>query len=116
MRSLRTEQSTYPTSKSWTDDLPVCKLSGVGFATNQIYREDGNRQEEHPFEDRSYHYKFDDDAYIYGVFDGHEGSRAVDFCYQRMAAELLFGQLSSKKTDEEVKEVLRQAFLSVEMG
>lgn len=42
---------------SWTDDLPVCQLSGVGFSTNQIYREDGFRQEEHEFEDRSFHFR-----------------------------------------------------------
>lgn len=43
--------------QSWTDDLPVCYLSGVGFATNQVYREDGFRQEEHEFEDRSIHFR-----------------------------------------------------------
>lgn len=95
------------TSKSWTDDLPVCKLSGVGFSTNQIYREDGSPQEDHKFEDRSFHCKFDDTCYLYEVFDGHEGTKAVDFCFQRMAAEILLGQLNEKKTDEEVKEVLR---------
>ncbi len=42
---------------SWTDDLPVCHQSGVGFATNQIYREDGFRREEHDFEDRSIHFR-----------------------------------------------------------
>lgn len=97
----------YQTSKSWTDDLPVCKQSGVGSCTNQIYREDGYRQEEHKFEDRSFHCKFDDTSYLYEVFDGHEGCKAVDFCFQRMAAEILLGQLIEKNTDEEVKEVLR---------
>ena len=45
----------FQSDTSWTDDLPVCHLSGVGFATNQIYREDGFRREEHEFEDRSIH-------------------------------------------------------------
>lgn len=116
MGSLRPIPATFQSSKSWTDDVPVCKLSGAGFSTNQIYREDGNRQEEHTFEDRSYHCKFDDSSYLYGVFDGHEGTKAADFCFQRMAAEILFSQLIEKKTDEEIKEVLRQAFLSVELG
>lgn len=107
MRLSRPFQLALQSSKSWTDDLPVCKLSGTGFSTNQIYREDGNRQEEHPFEDRSYHCKFDENSYLYGVFDGHEGSKAADFCFQRLAAEILFGQLTGKKSDEEVKEVLR---------
>ena len=44
---------------SWTDDLPVCYLSGVGFATNQAYREDGFRREQHEFEDRSFHFRYD---------------------------------------------------------
>ncbi len=45
----------FQSETSWTDDLPVCHLSGVGFATNQIYRKDGFRREEHEFEDRSIH-------------------------------------------------------------
>ncbi|XP_066582091.1 TGF-beta-activated kinase 1 and MAP3K7-binding protein 1-like [Prorops nasuta] len=101
---------------SWTDDLPVCKQSGVGFSTNQIYREDGYRQEEHPFEDRSFHCHYDDFTYLYGVFDGHEGMKAANFAMQRIAAEILLGQLNGKFTDEEVKEVLRQAFIAVEKG
>ncbi|KAK4875764.1 hypothetical protein RN001_012186 [Aquatica leii] len=116
MRSLRPTQLPYQTDKSWTDDLPVCKQSGVGFATNQIYREDDHRQPEHSFEDRSCHCRFDDTSYLYGVFDGHESARAADFCFQRLAAEILLEQLNEKKSDEEIKEVLRQAFISVEKG
>ncbi|KOC70998.1 TGF-beta-activated kinase 1 and MAP3K7-binding protein 1 [Habropoda laboriosa] len=104
------------TQYSWTDDLPVCKQSGVGFSTNQIYREDGYRQEEHPFEDRSFHCRYDDSTFLYGVFDGHEGTKVANFAMQRMAAEILLGQLNGKSTDEEVKEVLRQAFIAVEKG
>ncbi|KAH0558093.1 TGF-beta-activated kinase 1 and MAP3K7-binding protein 1-like isoform X1 [Cotesia glomerata] len=101
---------------NWTDALPVCKESGVGFSTNQIYREDGYRQEDHPFEDRCFHCKYDESTFVYGIFDGHEGSRAANFALQRMAAEILLGQLNGKSTNEEVKEVLRQAFISVERG
>lgn len=101
----------------WTDDLPVCHLSGVGFSTNQIYREDGLRREEHEFEDRSFHFRQEEDpVYLYGVFDGHDGSRASDFAAQRMPAELLLGQLVGCHTDSDVKDVLRQAFVSVEKG
>lgn len=98
----------------WTDDLPVCRLSGVGSATNQLYREDGMRQEEHPCEDHSFHVRVDNDTYLYAVFDGHEGGEAAQFALQRMAYEILFGKLEGKSTDEEIKEVLRQAFLAVE--
>ncbi|CAG5076916.1 Similar to Tab1: TGF-beta-activated kinase 1 and MAP3K7-binding protein 1 (Mus musculus) [Cotesia congregata] len=101
---------------NWTDALPVCKESGVGFSTNQIYREDGYRQEDHPFEDRCFHCKYDESTFVYGIFDGHESSRAANFALQRMAAEILLGQLNGKSTNEEVKEVLRQAFISVERG
>ncbi|KAK5644909.1 hypothetical protein RI129_006209 [Pyrocoelia pectoralis] len=116
MRSLRPTQLSYQTDKSWTDDLPVCKQSGVGFATNQIYREDDHRQQEHSFEDRSCHWRFNDTSYLYGVFDGHESARAADFCFQRLAAEILLEQLNERKSDEETKEVLKQAFISVEKG
>lgn len=107
MRSLRPTQLSYQTDKSWTDDLPVCKQSGVGFNTNQIYREDDHRQQEHSFEDRSCHCKFDDNLYLYGIFDGHDSIRAADFCFQRFAAEILLEQWDKQKNDEETKEVLR---------
>ncbi|XP_069124161.1 LOW QUALITY PROTEIN: TGF-beta-activated kinase 1 and MAP3K7-binding protein 1-like [Argopecten irradians] len=99
---------------SWTDDLPVCQLSGIGFSTNQAYREDGLRRELHEFEDRSFHFKLDDDCYLYGVFDGHDGSKAANFTSQRMPAELLLGQLGETTSDDEIKEVLNQAFIAVE--
>ena len=84
---------TQSPSENWTDDLPVCKLSGVGFLTNQRYREDGGRREEHEFEDRSFHFNIDG-TYLYGVFDGHDGCRASDFAVQRIPAEFLLGQLT----------------------
>uniref|UniRef100_A0A0B6ZFE9 TGF-beta-activated kinase 1 and MAP3K7-binding protein 1 n=1 Tax=Arion vulgaris TaxID=1028688 RepID=A0A0B6ZFE9_9EUPU len=100
---------------SWTDDLPVCRLSGVGLSTNQIYREDGNRREAHDFEDRNFHFRHDS-CFLYGVFDGHNGARVADFAAQRMPAELLLGQLQPNFTDGDVKEALRQAFIGVEKG
>ncbi|CAL1527051.1 unnamed protein product [Lymnaea stagnalis] len=101
---------------SWTDDLPVCHFSGVGLSTNQIYREDGNRREAHENEDRNFHFRHDN-CFLYGVFDGHNGTRVADFAAQRMPAELLLGQLQPNFTDEEVKEALRQqAFIGVEKG
>ncbi|XP_067007511.2 TGF-beta-activated kinase 1 and MAP3K7-binding protein 1 [Anabrus simplex] len=110
----RSNPLSYQEAHNWTDDLPVCRQSGVGFSTNQIYREDGYRQEEHQFEDRSFHCQIDDSTFLYGVFDGHEGVQAATFALQRMAAEILLDQLAGKTSDEEVKEVLRQAFIAVE--
>ncbi|KAH9504077.1 PHOsphatase [Bulinus truncatus] len=100
---------------SWTDDLPVCHFSGVGLSTNQIYREDGNRREAHENEDRNFHFRHDS-CFLYGVFDGHNGTRVADFAAQRMPAELLLGQLQPNFSDEEVKEALKQAFIGVEKG
>lgn len=91
-------------------------FKGVGFSTNQIYREDGYRQEEHSFEDRSFHCKYDEATFLYGIFDGYEGSRTANFTLQRIAAEILLGQLNGKSTSEEIKEVIRQAFVAVERG
>lgn len=116
MNSLKVQQNSYKNSESWTDDLPVCKNTGIGFSTNQIYREDGHPQEEHSYEDYSSHFRFNDQFYWYAVFDGHEGKRAADFCSQRMTAEIYFSQINEKQSDEEVRELLRQAFLTVETG
>ena len=54
--------------------------------------------------------------FLYGVFDGHDGPKSANFAAQRMPAELLLGQLDKKTTDEEIREVLHQAFVSVEKG
>lgn len=116
MSSLKIHQNSYKNSESWTDDLPVCKNTGIGFSTNQIYREDGHPQEAHPYEDYSCHFRFNDQFYWYAVFDGHEGKRAADFCSQRMTAEIYFSQINEKQSDEEIKELLKQAFLTVEKG
>ncbi|GFR68274.1 TGF-beta-activated kinase 1 and MAP3K7-binding protein 1-like [Elysia marginata] len=94
---------------SWTDDLPVCHLSGVGLSTNQIYREDGNRREAHAFEDRNFHFRHDS-CFLYGVFDGHNGTRVADFAAQRIPAELLLGQLQPNFSDTEVQEALKQVW------
>jgi TAK1-binding protein 1 len=82
-------------TEHWTDDLPICTQSGVGFSPNTKYRADGGRREEHEFEDQSFHFHFvDKDCYLYGVFDGYNGRAAAEFAAQRLPAELLFGQLT----------------------
>ncbi|KAL1490937.1 hypothetical protein ABEB36_011606 [Hypothenemus hampei] len=116
MNTLKVQQDSYKNTESWTDDLPVCKLSGMGFSTNQIYREDGHPQEDHPYEDTSSHFQFNDHFCLYTVFDGHEGKKCADFCSQRLTAELYFNQIDEKETDEEVIEIIKQAFITVERG
>lgn len=115
MNPLKVQQNSFK-NESWTDDLPVCKNTGIGFSINQIYRKDGHPQEDHPYEDDSSHFCFSKDLYWYAVFDGHEGKRAADFCSQRMAAEICFSQINNKQSDEEVRELIRQAFSTVETG
>ncbi|XP_038064153.1 TGF-beta-activated kinase 1 and MAP3K7-binding protein 1-like isoform X2 [Patiria miniata] len=100
---------------SWTDDLPVCHLSGIGFSTNQIYRQDGAREEEHEFEDRFFHFRaYEVECYLYGIFDGHDGMHVADFARLRLPAELLLGQLLDVTDDAAVKDILHRAFHTVE--
>lgn len=96
-------------SKSWTDDLPLCQATGAGFTTNQIYKEDGSRQEMHKFGDRSFHCRVDEHTSIYAVFSGQSGSTVAEFALQRIAAEILLGQLNGSN-EEEVKDVLRYTY------
>jgi len=107
----------HETNRSWTDDLPVCRQCGVGLSTNQIYREDGQPRAEHEYEDRSFHFRLEDGKLsLYGIFDGHDGSKAAEFAMVRIPAELLLGQLEGRQSDVEVQEALIQAFVAVEKG
>ena len=47
-----------------------------------------------------------DGNFLYGVFDGHDGSKVSKFAAQRMPAELLLGQLPRRNTDNDTKAVL----------
>lgn len=80
------------------------------------FRENGARIEIHKTRDKKCYCKIDENTSLYGVFSGHYGSKVAEFALQKMAADILLGQLNGKTTDEEIKEVLRQAFLSVEKG
>lgn len=104
--------------KSWTDDLPVCHAAAIGCQTNARYRADGSRQEQHPFDDRSFHCRIDEQTSIYAVFAalGDGGAAVAEAALQRVAAEILLGQLTAGSTDDEVRDVLRQAFVAVERG
>ena len=100
---------------SWTDDLPVCWQSGIGFASNELYRKDGRRTEMHPVEDRSFHFSVDEFGIrVYGVFDGFSGEKVSDFIAKKLPAELCLGQVSQNTHDEAVREVLRQSFKSID--
>jgi len=100
---------------SWIDDVPTCRLSGIGTATNELYRRDGTRAQRHSFQNRSFRiYEEDYQLGVYGVFQGFQGHRVADFVSKGIPGELILGQLTADKTDDEVKEVLRQAFINVD--
>ncbi|GCB80027.1 hypothetical protein scyTo_0019649, partial [Scyliorhinus torazame] len=98
---------------SWTDDLTVCQLSGIGYGTNRVYQVDGTSSEGHTLEDGWLRFR-EDECYLYGVFNGYDGSRVSKFVTQRLTAELLLGQLTLSHGDADVRKVLLQAFDVVE--
>ena len=53
---------------------------------------------------------------LYAILSGHNGVTVAENALQEMAAELLLGQLNVCNTDEAVKELIRQSFMSVEKG
>nr|XP_046169171.1 TGF-beta-activated kinase 1 and MAP3K7-binding protein 1-like isoform X1 [Oncorhynchus gorbuscha] len=53
-------------------------------------------------------------CFLYGVFNGFDGSRVSSFVSQCLTAELLLGQLKSTHTDSDVRRILSQAFDVVE--
>lgn len=109
-KDIHTNSETNSSTDSWIDDLPLCRSCGIGISANDKYhtgRNHGSQPDRYAFEDRSFYCQLDDTTHLYGIFDGHMGSRAAEFVLQRMPAEILLGQLTGKKADEEIKEVLR---------
>ncbi|XP_050441600.1 TGF-beta-activated kinase 1 and MAP3K7-binding protein 1-like [Adelges cooleyi] len=102
-------------TRSWTDDLPVCKVSGVGYLTRQRYNELGQHREELESEDICLRCCYDDGVvWLYGLFDGHNGTNAAQFARDRIAAEILLGQLPNTELDQIAREIIQQSFTSVE--
>merc|ERR1712106_536423 len=100
---------------SWTDDIPVCKDSGVGSCCNEVYKQDGRRQSMHPYADRTFRFwKEEYSLCLYGLFHGFNGSQAADFMVKRLPVELLLGQLGPENPSELVKDTIKQAFVSVD--
>ncbi|XP_034085959.1 TGF-beta-activated kinase 1 and MAP3K7-binding protein 1 isoform X1 [Gymnodraco acuticeps] len=100
--------------QSWTDDLPLCEMCGVGTATNCVYGSDGKGSQIHPNEDGHLRFRGEDGCFLYGVFNGYDGSRVASFASQCLTAELLLGQLNSSHSDSDVRRILTQAFDVVE--
>ncbi|KAM9315203.1 TGF-beta-activated kinase 1 and MAP3K7-binding protein 1 isoform 2-T2 [Pholidichthys leucotaenia] len=100
--------------QSWTDDLPLCQMCGVGTAPNCVYSPDGKGTHSHQNEDAHLGFRGEDGCFLYGVFNGYDGSRVASFASQFLTAELLLGQLNSSHTDSDVRRILTQAFDVVE--
>ncbi|XP_053190531.1 TGF-beta-activated kinase 1 and MAP3K7-binding protein 1 isoform X2 [Scomber japonicus] len=100
--------------QSWTDDLPLCQMCGVGTAPNCVYAAEGKGTESHPNEDGHLRFRGEDGCFLYGVFNGYDGSKVSSFASQCLTAELLLGQLNSSHTDNDVRRILTQAFDVVE--
>ncbi|KAL1005649.1 hypothetical protein UPYG_G00061800 [Umbra pygmaea] len=100
--------------QSWTDALPLCQMCGVGTAPNCTYTPDGKGAQSHPNEDRHFCFSGEDGCYLYGVFNGFDGSRVSSYVSQCLTAELLLGQLNSTHSDADVRRALSQAFDVVE--
>ncbi|KAG7222510.1 hypothetical protein INR49_004583 [Caranx melampygus] len=100
--------------QSWTDDLPLCQMCGVGTAPNCVYSPDGKGTQGHPNEDGHLRLRSEYGCFLYGVFNGYDGSRVASFASQCLTAELLLGQLTSTHTDSDIRRILTQAFDAVE--
>ncbi|KAM9818468.1 TGF-beta-activated kinase 1 and MAP3K7-binding protein 1 isoform 2-T2 [Syngnathus typhle] len=100
--------------QSWTDDLPLCQLCGVGTAPNCEYGPDGKGTQSHPNEDTHLRFRSEDGCSLYAVFNGYDGSRVASFASQCLTAELLLEQLSADHKESDVRRILTQAFEAVE--
>uniref|UniRef100_A0A182LXR7 TGF-beta-activated kinase 1 and MAP3K7-binding protein 1 n=1 Tax=Anopheles culicifacies TaxID=139723 RepID=A0A182LXR7_9DIPT len=110
MESMQSSSRT----KSWLDDLKVCNQTGVGEAINQIYKDDGRRCEGYESRDEKCLCITETNTSLYAILSGHNGGMVAKNALQEIAAELLLGPLKSCNTDEAVKDLIRQSFMSVE--
>ena len=89
--------------------------SGVGSSWNEVYIKDGRRAQMHDFEDRSFRFHREEyNLCLYGVFDGFHGSHVADYITKRLPAELVLGQIVPDIKDEQVKELVKQVFVSID--
>ncbi|XP_072933635.1 TGF-beta-activated kinase 1 and MAP3K7-binding protein 1-like [Epargyreus clarus] len=97
-------------ARPWTDDLPKCRNTCVASYFSQHGGNSNSTDDYLCF----YCQTEDNNSCLYGVFEPHNGLDAARFIMQRMAAELLLPPPSINNTDEEIRDRLRNAFVSVE--
>ena len=69
----------------------------------------------HDFEDRSFRFHREEYSLcLYGVFDGFQGAHVADYIMKRLPAELVLGQMVPDITDEQIKELIKQVFVSID--
>ncbi|XP_077294109.1 TGF-beta-activated kinase 1 and MAP3K7-binding protein 1-like isoform X2 [Arctopsyche grandis] len=67
-----------------------------------------------PSDSRTLFCRISDNTYLYGIFDTHNGNGMSQSVIQKIANDILQSQLNDRHTDEDIKDFLRNAFLSVE--
>ncbi|KAG7297548.1 hypothetical protein JYU34_019578 [Plutella xylostella] len=96
-------------ARPWTDDLQKCPHTCVGQYISRI----GMNSENDDY--LCFYGQLEDSSpCLYGVFEPHNGVEAARFIMQRMAVEILFGQITAESSDEEIRDILRNAFVAVE--
>ena len=99
-----------------SDHLEVeqCLNSDAYQQTNVRYnREDESSHQEHALEDRFFSFKLWD-FHVYGVFDGHDGSRASEFATIHLPRFLSSQLRKTEMTDEEIQSALKFAIEKVD--
>ncbi|CAD7079252.1 unnamed protein product [Hermetia illucens] len=104
------EDSNHST-QTFTDDIPLCNKSAVAEATNKNYRD---KSTVFGSLDRSMNYAYDYETSLYGIFSGQNGVSVAERTRESMIISLFFGQVKESKTPDEVKDVLRKAFIDAE--
>lgn len=74
----------------------------------QRYDENGQRRDELESEDISLRC-YDDTGivWLYGLFNGHNGAESARFARDRIAAEILLGQMPTTEMDQIAKEIIQ---------
>ncbi|KAG7257625.1 hypothetical protein CRUP_004937 [Coryphaenoides rupestris] len=85
-------------------------MCGVGSAPNGVYGPDGKSTQSHPNEDGHLRFRGEDGCFLYGVFNGYDGSRVASYVSQFLTAELLLGQLNSTHTDNDAFSGVEKSF------
>lgn len=82
---------------------------GVGYLTRQRYDELGQRREELESEDISLRCCYDHMGvvWLYGLFNGHNGSESARLARDRIAADILLSQFPTTEMDQIAKEIIK---------